>query len=691
MPSRAVRLLFMLCLLGGPGVSPATARPQAEAAPAMGQPRVALPTLAGETALMTGEGWQLQGLRWTAAREAQATFALSVAVAQATIDDLPVSLSEISLSCAEAILGTAPECARGELSFKLDDQQLGGDWALAWAGEEPAADINLKIPGGVLELTLRGGLLSARTTELELSSWLPSRPGLLPDWLHRPAGLLTAQARMSLADTQTVTLDWSLADGAFDSMDGTRAGAALTMAGTVSASGLGATPVLAIDHRITGGELLLDPAYFSFSAAPEVVLAATATWQAGWAGPIALTATVGDGDGLALEAAGELSQSFAVNQLEIDLQDLLLAQAWGRYIAPLLERTPLAGLAPTGRVRAGLRFVAGELEHLSAGLEAVAFGEAGATFRSRGLNGTLDYSRQGDSLDSNLSWDSLGYYTLGIGPADAYFFAGGGQFQLLRPLFLPVLDGGLEVDELMVTRLAGEDVTLDFQGELKPISLKLITQALDWPVLEGTLGGTIPRVSLRDQVLEVGGTVEIAVFDGQVTVDSLRLERLFGVLPTLAADIAIADIDLNQMTSAFSFGRIEGRLKGQVDGLRMLDWRPVAFDLELRTDESARTRRRISQRAVDNLSSIGGAGAALGSTFLRLFDDFGYRRLGLSCELRNNSCAMGGVGDAGRGYYLVEGSGIPRIDIIGFSRQVDWPQLLRRLEAATRSGAATVE
>ena len=95
---------------------------------------------------------------------------------------------------------------------------------------------------------------------------------------------------------------------------------------------------------------------------------------------------------------------------------------------------------------------------------------------------------------------------------------------------------------------------------------------------------------------------------------------------------------------------------------------------------------------MDNLSSIGGGPTALlSSTFLRFFEDFGYDELGLSCVLSNNVCSMNGVGPAPNGgYYIVKGSGLPRIDVIGFSRKVDFPQLLRRLEAVTNSGGATI-
>jgi hypothetical protein len=89
---------------------------------------------------------------------------------------------------------------------------------------------------------------------------------------------------------------------------------------------------------------------------------------------------------------------------------------------------------------------------------------------------------------------------------------------------------------------------------------------------------------------------------------------------------------------------------------------------------------------VQNLSNIGGGGggvaAALQSGALRFFQDFGYDRLGLSCRLRNDVCQMSGVGPAASGYYIVKGSGLPRINIIGNEQRVDWPRLVSQITTA---------
>ena len=44
---------------------------------------------------------------------------------------------------------------------------------------------------------------------------------------------------------------------------------------------------------------------------------------------------------------------------------------------------------------------------------------------------------------------------------------------------------------------------------------------------------------------------------------------------------------------------------------------------------------------------------------------------------------MSGLGSAGNGFTIVEGAGIPRLAVVGFNRDVDWPTLLDRLKAAS--------
>ena len=67
-----------------------------------------------------------------------------------------------------------------------------------------------------------------------------------------------------------------------------------------------------------------------------------------------------------------------------------------------------------------------------------------------------------------------------------------------------------------------------------------------------------------------------------------------------------------------------------------------------------------------------------------MFKSFPYKRLGIGCRLADGVCEMDGVAPAKEGFYLLEGGGLPRIDIIGYNRMVDWRELLARLQAAAR-------
>ena len=135
---------------------------------------------------------------------------------------------------------------------------------------------------------------------------------------------------------------------------------------------------------------------------------------------------------------------------------------------------------------------------------------------------------------------------------------------------------------------------------------------------------------------------------------------------------------------------ITGRLSGRMEDLETFDWMPVSFDAQFGTPPGDRSKHRISQRAVTNLSSIGGGSgggvaAALQGGLLRFFDDFGYDRLGLTCQLANDVCTMGGVAPAADGYYIVKGKGLPRIDVIGSQTRVAWTRLVRQLATITES------
>jgi len=191
----------------------------------------------------------------------------------------------------------------------------------------------------------------------------------------------------------------------------------------------------------------------------------------------------------------------------------------------------------------------------------------------------------------------------------------------------------------------------------------------------------IPRVSYARSTLTVDGALLLRVFDGTVVAKDVKLLDPFGKAPRLQASLDMKNLDLDLLTRTFSFGNITGRIDAQVTGIELANWQPVKFDARI-ASSAGEYPRKISQTAVQNISALGGAGAAgaIQRSFLRFFDQFGYEKLGLSCILRNNVCEMGGVEDAPQGYVIVKGGGIPAISVIGYNRRVNWRELIERLK-----------
>src|SRR5262249_25190543 len=217
----------------------------------------------------------------------------------------------------------------------------------------------------------------------------------------------------------------------------------------------------------------------------------------------------------------------------------------------------------------------------------------------------------------------------------------------------------------------------------------LLSKAFGWPVLQGQLAGTLPGVTYRDRVLAVQGDLVANVFDGLILGSHLKLTDPWGPWPRLNADVTPRNLDLDLVTHTFSIGSITGRLDGDIHGLELFNWSPVAFDAKLQTTPGDRSRHLLSQRAVTSISSVGGGGggvaAALQSGILQFFKTFHYDRLGISCQLRDEVCLMSGIEPARSGYYLVKGRGLPRIDIIGNSGRVDWTQLVGQISNSMHS------
>jgi hypothetical protein len=450
-----------------------------------------------------------------------------------------------------------------------------------------------------------------------------------------------------------------------------------------------------IDTHLTlrGGELLANSFYTSLPKTPvQVDVRAESEAGGGWRLPRLHWSDPG-----VLEANGtaRIAKDGTIPQLDLDLTLDDLSIARDRYLSGFLGPAGFPDLLLTGSAIAHValrdkRFHA--LDARVSGLNAV---DKTARFTFAGVEGDLRWTRDATPVASSLRWSSGALYGVGLGPTTFDFSSAGGVFRLADGVTMESLGGRLRLDSLVVQPPDGPaGARFEFGLAMDNLDLGSLSQRLGWPDFAGTISGTIPSARYQDDILTLDGGLTMDLFGGHVTVGSLVMERPLGVAPTLSADVGLQDIDLEPLTSAFEFGTITGRLDGRIDDLRLVDWEATAFKAWLETDRKWKGKRRISQRAVQDIANVGEGGggltAGLQGMFLQLFDSFGYNRIGIGCELRGIVCRMEGIGSAGEGYIIVAGSGLPRLQVVGFNRYVDWPTLVARLQAVSKGDSKPI-
>jgi hypothetical protein len=630
-----------------------------------------------------------------------------VTSAVATMDDVRVQLhwpaqaahGELRLQARRAVapaLGYHFE----QLDWRCPLQRDGATWRCA--GE-------LRAGGERLQLSIvLGSVATTATLQRGGSRIHLDRDAATPDLTRidlTRVPLVWAQALLSQAwETGRITggtLDGSLAitapddaplrvagplaleAAAFDTPDGTVAGENIGARVEVEAE-LGQHDRFAVDGHLHGGELLFGTTYVSLQERAVAIGVEARQAGDGWTLP-----RIAWNDPGILEAQGHaaLGSDAALRRLDLRLDAPALSPLAADYLSGWLGIAGLGDMALHGAADARVRLDAGGLEQAELQLQDVDLVDARGRFAFDRIDGDLRFS-SGAPVASRLDWQGGALYDLAFGPSRLSFRSAAGVLRLAEPVELPMLGGSASVDHLQLRPpSAGQPMDLRFGLSLDGLDVARLSAALDWPAFTGQLSGSIPEARYSGDRLELDGGLAMQLFGGEVSVTALSMERPFGVLPTLTADIDFDDIDLMALTGAFDFGSISGKLDGRIAGLRLVDWQPVAFDAQLRTDRQRGVRQRISQRAVQDLSSVGNSSfvGSLQAQLIGFFDDFGYSQLGIGCRLADEVCMMDGLGSVGEGFIIVRGSGLPRLDVVGFNRRVDWPMLVERL-AAVGSG-----
>ncbi len=662
---------------------------------------------------ISGPDWSAESLTLALEWQSGATARYRMRVKKLTHPALSSPLRDLVIDCRQGLLSDGHiSCQKGVLRLQhpiLDDPQISIRFNWRAAAQRLELELSrLHIAAGELRAALQsapeGWTLNLEGEGLELAALYRQLATDLPMALDAaPSGKVDLAATLSGVDGSPARLQWRAGfhAAAFAGGSGEYLGDALSgiWQGSLASAAQGWAGDTALTLR--QGEVLTPYGYIGVGEQPLSIKARLLFDQQ----QLQLADIQYDHPGtLAFTASATLlrQQGWLPGRLQLQTRPFAPQRLYEAYFLPILAESILANLAWAGEAGLALSYqhdgeasLVLKLDKLH--LEETTEGSEPSTrqrrrFALHGVNGTLNWTGGQPAVRSILSWEG-GHLMEGItlGETHLELQLHEKNITLLNPASIPVLDGSLVVSVFDLT-LDGEP-HFSFGGALTPISMEALSQALGWLPLSGKLSGGIPKATCQNGLLVLEGAILANLFEGQTIIRDLRIEDLFGVWPTLSANLELKDLDLEALTRTFSFGKITGKLEGRIDNLYLENWQPVSFDARFATPEQDNSRHRISQRAIDNISNLGGSGMSgvLSRSFLGLFETFSYARLGVSCRLENGVCEMEGVEAAAQGSYLVKGSGLPRIDIVGYNRRVDWALLIGKLTEIAQSGVGNAE
>lgn len=513
--------------------------------------------------------------------------------------------------------------------------------------------------------------------------WLQGLLGKL--WPGRlVAGRVDADLALDAGDAAVQSSGQFTLDGMdLDKPNGTPAGRGISASGRFGFDDGDDGRRITLQGSLTGGELSLGVLHATLPDRPVQVDVSASIRR----GALELDRLhVDDADALQLDGALAFDAKGNLQKLQLDHFRASFPLADQRYGQVLQAALGLRDARIAGRLH-------GSLDLRSDGLHAFAFDTDGldlvdgdGRFAVNDLHGELDWAAQGTRPATTLAWQGMQYYRIPVDAAQSHWQSRNGSLSLSQPLIVPLLKGQLRLAGLELRPATAKGGRVAASVVVTGVDTAALSQAFGWPTIPGTLNGTIPALRWADGRLELDGGFSANVFGGAVDITRLTLQQPFGGMPVLTGNFKLDQLDLAAVTSVLDFGSITGRLHGFIDDLRLVDWSPAAFKASLLADGGG----RISQRAVNNLAVLGGGGVASGlqGAMLRLFRTFGYKRIGLDGVLQGGICQMGGLSTGEDGYTIVEGGGLPHLQVLGRETKVDWPTLQRRLREAA-GGHAT--
>ncbi len=188
-----------------------------------------------------------------------------------------------------------------------------------------------------------------------------------------------------------------------------------------------------------------------------------------------------------------------------------------------------------------------------------------------------------------------------------------------------------------------------------------------------------------DGILKTLGTVRAKVFDGSVKIKDISLK--LKDVPIVSMNVTFDHLNLKKITQNTNFGLITGFIKGYIKNLSLVNFKyPLSFTAKVETEDVKGVSKRISLKAVNSISSVGGGVASIAVPF---FKSFPYSTIGFTATLKNGKFEIHGLYKSKDKEYIIKKGFLIGIDVVNMNRNnsIAWGDFVNRIKRVLRGGS----
>jgi hypothetical protein len=266
------------------------------------------------------------------------------------------------------------------------------------------------------------------------------------------------------------------------------------------------------------------------------------------------------------------------------------------------------------------------------------------------------------------------------------------SFTLRDPIKTPA--GEIALGPISVSGLSSLSPTLVTSVTLKEGSLAPLVAGLWSHPVEGSIRAKLHLLHFDGDDIKTRGDVRVRAFGGTIVLSNLGVSGVFSSTPALLLEAAWKDISLAELTEGTPFEKIEGILKGEVKHLEVVGGEPQRFDLFMETIRTKDIPQKISVRALENISRIGGGASpfiGLAGALTSLFKEFPYDKIAVQASLENDVFRIDGPLKEEGKVYLVKRSGLSGVNVVNQDPggKISFKDMMKRIKRVTAAQHGT--